>query len=171
MKFEELVKKLTPKLKGIAYKLNGRYTMLDHDDLFQEALLHLWSDFRNGKLSDKTDSYILQGSYYHLKNHLRGVEDNTFFFSLDEAIGEDGTTLAEKLPEPGNVEMETMDDKLTVEEIVDCDLTEREKSVITLYLDGLTVREVARQLGVSHVCVVKTVERIREKAKKLLYQV
>ncbi|MBI5555035.1 MAG: sigma-70 family RNA polymerase sigma factor [Elusimicrobia bacterium] len=165
MKFDKIVKKLTPKLRGIAYKLNGRYAVLDHDDLYQEALAHMWEEYCAGKLEGKTDSYVLQGAYYHLNNHLRGLEDNTFFARLDEQVSEDGDTLGELLPAEDDGGYEAVE---TQELLERCGLTEREKEVLNLYADGLTVREVGKMVGISHVSVVKTIKRIGEKAKKLI---
>jgi DNA-directed RNA polymerase specialized sigma24 family protein len=59
MQFEELVKKLSPTLKRIAYRLSGHFSSFDHNDLYQEELIHLWGEFKQDKLGDKTDSYIL----------------------------------------------------------------------------------------------------------------
>jgi RNA polymerase sigma factor (sigma-70 family) len=171
MKFDDLVTKLTPTIKKIAYRLNGRYRVLDHDDLYQEALLHLWHDFCAGKLDEKTDSYILQGCYFYLKNHLRSVEDNSFFASLDEEIGEDDTTLQEMIPDDGPDEDEALETRLAAEAVMGCGLDDREKTVLKLYADGFTAREVGEMVGVSHVTVVKTIERIREKAKKLVQHI
>jgi len=167
MKFEKIVKKLTPKLRGIAYRLNGKYTVLDHDDLYQEALAHMWEEFCAGKLEGKTDSYILQGCYFYLKNHLRNVEDNSFFASLDEVVGEDDTTLQEMIPDNGPNELDILETKMESEAVLNCGLNDREKTVLKLYADGFTAREVGEMVGVSHVTVVKTIERIRGKAKKL----
>ena len=60
MSFEELLEKITPTLKRITYRLNGHFSFFNDEDLFQEALMHLWVEFQQGKLNDKTDSYILQ---------------------------------------------------------------------------------------------------------------
>ena len=171
MKFEDLIKKLSPTIKRITYKLNGRYRVLDHEDLYQEALLHLWQDFCDGKLNEKTDSYILQGCYFYLKNYLRNVEDNNFFASLDEVIGEDDTTLGEMIEDNKPNELETLETKLEAQAVLDCCLNERETTVLKLYADGFTAREVGDIVGVSHVTVVKTIERIREKAKKLIQHI
>lgn len=168
MKFEKIVKKLTPKLRGITYRLNGKYTVLDHDDLYQEALAHMWEEFCAGKLEGKTDSYVLQGAYYHLKNHLRGLDDNAFFARLDEQVSEDGDTLGELIPVEDDGGYEAAETRELLER---CDLTEREKEILHLYADGLTVREVGEAVGISHVSVLKTIERIKEKAKKLIQHV
>jgi RNA polymerase sigma factor (sigma-70 family) len=168
MKFDKIVKKLTPKLRGIAYRLNGKYTVLDHDDLYQEALAHMWEEFCAGKLEGKTDSYVLQGAYYHLKNHLRGLDDNTFFARLDEPVSEDGDTLGELIPAEDDGGYEAAE---TSELLDRCGLTDREQEILHLYADGLTVREVGDMVGISHVSVIKTIKRIREKAKKLIQHI
>lgn len=61
MTFEGLVKKINPKIKAIASRLDGRYTSFSDDDLYQEALIRLWQKFNDQKLDDKTESYIVQG--------------------------------------------------------------------------------------------------------------
>src|SRR3989338_8416537 len=98
MSFEELVKKLTPRLKGITHRLNGRFTFFNDEDLFQEALINLWQDFRDGALDDKTDSYILQGCYFHLKNYIRMQKLRTPLVSLEVMAGnEEGMSLKDTL--------------------------------------------------------------------------
>ena len=160
MKFEKIVKKLTPKLRGIAYRLNGKYTVLDHDDLYQEALAHMWEEFCAGKLEGKTDSYVLQGAYYHLKNHLRGLDDNTFFARLDEPVSEEGDVLGELIPAEDDGGYEAAE---TSELLDRCGLTEKEQQVLQLYADGLTVREVGEQIGVSHVTILKMLNSVKKK--------
>ena len=66
--FEEMMGKLSPTLRRITHKLNGHFTFFDEDDLFQEALEHLWVAFENGTLGDKTDS-----SPPRLRNEVTGV--------------------------------------------------------------------------------------------------
>ena len=48
MTFEALLKKISPTLKRITYKLNGHCAYFNNDDLFQEAVLHLWQDYNKG---------------------------------------------------------------------------------------------------------------------------
>ena len=80
-KFEEMLRKLSPTLRRITHKLNGHFTFFDEDDLFQEALEHLWMAFQDGSLGDKTDSYVLQGCYFHLKNYIRKTADKAKLIS------------------------------------------------------------------------------------------
>jgi len=169
MSFKELTNKLTPTVKRIAYKLNGRYRSFNHDDLCQEALLHLWSDFNAGKLSDKTDSYILQGCYFHLKNYIRKVNERPGVISLDMEVGpEEGISLEEIL----NLKLVVQEDcrselhnKFLVDSIQNNGFSPKEKRILMFTKDGLTTREIGERMGLSHVSIVKAFKKIREKAK------
>ncbi len=169
MNFEELVKKLSPKLRGITHRLNSRFTFFNHDDFYQEALLHLWLEFNNNTLSDKTDSYILQSCYFHLKNYIRTMQDKRSLVSLNALISEDGTDLEGFLPSSDpRAYFDYLDSKILVEKIRNNGLTEREKNIFNLALKDLTTREIGQRLEISHVRVVKLQQRIREKCKKYL---
>jgi RNA polymerase sigma factor (sigma-70 family) len=166
MNFESLVKKISPTLKRIAHKLNGHYTFFDDEDLYQEALMHLWVDFGEGSLKDKTDSYILQGCYYHLKNYIRKTQDNVPLISLTTPMGEDGRTIEESLPSDETNLFDNLDSKLQLEMAEEKYLTEREKEVLSLLMDGMSMREVGSKIGISHVMVLKIRNRIKEKYGK-----
>lgn len=169
MLFEELVEKLSPKLKRITYKLNGHFTFFDEDDLYQESLLHLWLDFKNEKLSDKTDSYILQGCYFHLKNYIRGVRDRVNLVSIERSFdnGEGGEVSEEIMSlETSRLPLGEIDNKIIFEQVINNSLTQREKEVLRFSLEGLTTREVGRKFGVSHVRIVKIKDEIKKKCLK-----
>ncbi len=169
MDFEILVKRITPKLKGITYRLNGHFSFMSHDDLYQEALLHLWMDFQGNKFADKTDSYILQGCYFHLKNYIRKVQDKARLTSLEELSQEEGVRLEERLAEDNPIDCFCyLDSKILVENINTGRSTEREKQVLSLLGQGLTVREIGKRIGVSHVRVIKLKNRIRQRYAYLL---
>ena len=173
MEFEKLVKKLASKLKGIASRLNHRFTFFNDEDLFQEALVHLWKEFKAGKLADKTDSYILQGCYFHLQNYIRTVKDKVTPLSLDIQIGEEGEHFAETLSledEKSGDYFQRLNEKLIVEVIRNNGLTIREKELLPLFSEGLTIREIGKRVGVSHVWVLKMKEEIRRKCLKHLDQ-
>lgn len=168
--FEGLIKRISPILKRITYKLNHHLSFFNNEDLYQEALLHLWLDFQAGKLNDKTDSYILQGCYFHLKNYIRKNHDKAKLTSLEnrDVDGEAfdlGKILVLKDPKSC---FELINCNLLVEKINNNGLTPREKEVFNLALNGLTVREIAGRLGVSHVRVVKLKGRIKEKCRKYI---
>ena len=64
MTFEHLIRRISPTLMRITHRLNGHHSFFDDEDLYQEALIHLWLHYEDGSLSDKTDSYILQGAIF-----------------------------------------------------------------------------------------------------------
>jgi len=164
MLFEELIKRLAPKLKSITYKLNGHFSFFNDEDLYQEALIHLWQDFCAGKLDNKTDSYILQGCYFHLKNYIRKVRDKSNLVSLNAMMDEEGGNLEEILclEDPESC-LDDLENKVLIQEIQNNGLTQREKEIFCLSLEGVTIREIGKKLGISHVMVVKIRKNLRRK--------
>jgi len=164
MVFEELVKRISPKLKRITYKLNGHFSFFNEEDLYQEALLHLWQDFCLGKLDNKTDSYILQGCYFHLKNYIRKTRDKSNLVSLNAMIEEEGSNLEEILClENSKSCLADLENKILIQEIQNNGLTQREKEIFCLSLEGLTTREIGKKLGISHVMVIKIKKKLHMK--------
>ncbi len=162
--FSEMVKRLSLTLKRIAYGLNRRPAFFNNEDLYQEALLRLWQDFQEGRLSDKTDSYILQGCYFHLKNYLRKAKINNVAVSMEAVINEEGLSLEEVLsPESAVSCQDQLEAKMLSEYVQNNGFTSQEKEVFSLSLEGLTTREIGRRLGVSHVRIVKVKGGLKKK--------
>lgn len=172
MQFEELVRKLSPTLKRITYRLKGSFAFFNGDDLYQEALLRLWQDYNSGKLSDKTDSYILQGCYFHMRNYIRLQKTRKNTVSLDALVNSDTSLRAEELLESRENSaaeyLRQLNNRLIAETIQNNGLSPKEKQVLCFYAQGLTTRKIGERLGVSHVRVVKMTAAIREKCKKYL---
>jgi DNA-directed RNA polymerase specialized sigma24 family protein len=141
--------------------LNGHHAYFDEEDLYQEALTHLWGAFRKGSIDDKRDSYILQGCYYHLKNHLRKVRENAVFVSLNDARG--GKTAS-----PGGMKPPTNPRPSRVLRTKEVPGDRRRMQFgpgppgAELLMEDLSVREVGTRLGISHVMVLKIRNRIRD---------
>lgn len=161
--FEDMLKKLSPTLRRITHRLNGHFSFFDEDDLFQEAIEHLWVDFTNGKLDHKTDSYVLQGCYFHLKNYLRTTMDKIQAISLDAAVDNDGLSLGDRLAKEDHNIADCLDSLLLGEAVKKRRLTAREGGVLSLSMDGFTTREIGQKLGISHVMVIKLKRRMRDK--------
>ena len=171
MSFQELHQKLSPTIKRIAYRLNGHYRSFNHDDLYQEATIHLWSSFLKGKLSDKTDSYILQGCYFHLKNYIRKVNERSNIVSIDAALNnDDESTLEDVLGEYWACAdcRDDLHNKFLAQSIRDNGFNPKEKRLLSYFSQGLTTRDIGKRMGVSHVSVVKMAQKIRAKSKKHL---
>ena len=163
MSFEMLVRKISPTLKRITRKLNGHYSFFNDEDLYQEALTHLWIDYKKGILDNKTDSYILQGCYFYLKNYLRKVHENAIFLSLNSPVGEDGMMLEEILSLEDTGFFDFLESKLQVEAAGEKCLTNREKEILSFFLEGMSMREIGHKLGISHVMVLKIRNKIKDK--------
>lgn len=161
--FEIMIKKLTPTLRRITHKLNGHFTFFSDEDLFQEALVHLWVSYQNGILDGKTDSYILQGCYFYLKNYLRVTIDKAKVLSLYQLMGEDNVSLEEMLAAEDRVIYDNIDQKLLMENASSSGMTEKEKEILSLCLDGFTTREIGQKTGISHVMVIKIKNKIKDK--------
>jgi RNA polymerase sigma factor (sigma-70 family) len=167
LSFEALVRRLSPTLRKITCRLNGAFSFVDDQDLFQEALIHLWTHFSSGSLHGKTDSYILQGCYFHLKNYLRKVREPATLISLGHPVDEDGTMPEDILDTRSLISYDEVEGNLQIEAMEEGGITPREKTVLLFSLEGMTTREIGKKLGISHVSVVKIRNRIREKYTSL----
>ncbi|MDD4956373.1 MAG: sigma-70 family RNA polymerase sigma factor [Candidatus Omnitrophica bacterium] len=169
MKYEEMVTRLKPRLKAISHKVCTRYTYCDSDDFLQEALLHLWLMHGNGSLEDKTESYILQGCYFFLKNYIRKICKSVDANSVSLfALVEDGEyTLGDTLVSDAYIKDTASVEIFLLLDEVDRNFNEREKDVFYYQMEGYTTREIGEKIGISHVMVVKTRSRIKEKCEKL----
>lgn len=169
MDFQTLFKRLEPKIKGIAIKLDGKYTNFNDDDLYQEAILHLWLKYQQNQIVGNTDSFLLQSCYYFLKNYIRKNyrKIDKLSFSWDAILSED----------PAKINCyDLMIDRSGIEKIVNENLLledlkrilrQRERVVLSLSMQGRTCREIGRQLGISHVAVIKVQKNIRRKCTKI----
>lgn len=164
--FERLLGDLSPQLKRIARRINGYSRFIDEDDLFQEMCIYLWEKWEQGEIEGKTESYILQGCWFYLKNYLRIINDKDEIISLDEQIDDEGMTLGEIIPDNSQTFDELVDVKLLVEKITTDGLTKREKEVFYLCLEGYTLRKIGERLRISFVRVFKVKKNISKKLKK-----
>lgn len=168
MSYESLVARISPALRRIARKLDGQFSFIDEADLYQEALVHLWTHYREGWLADKTDSYIIQGCYFHLKNVIRRIHDNGRFVSLSSVNEEDGNLLEEVLLPRDTTSIDFIEGRMQVEAIEACGMTDRERHVLESCMEGMTTREIGRRMGISHVSVVKIRNKIKMKYQKAM---
>ncbi|MFA4888911.1 MAG: sigma-70 family RNA polymerase sigma factor [Candidatus Omnitrophota bacterium] len=158
MEFEVLLKRLSPVIKRISYKVRRRSANCSPEDLYQEALLRLWSEFQAGRLADKTDSYILQGCYFHLKNYIRKYALAINLVSLNNLENQDGQeiNLDQVLHLDHSLPLrEKLHCSMLIDQINNNGLLPREKEVFRLLLEGRTIREIGLSLGISHVMVIK----------------
>ncbi|MFA5068681.1 MAG: sigma-70 family RNA polymerase sigma factor [Candidatus Omnitrophota bacterium] len=169
MDFKVLLEKITPALRSIAHKhlLRGFY---DQEDLYQEMCLYLWQKYSDGLPIGINESYVIKGCEFHILNFLRKGRPKAFLLSLDEPMSGSDIALMDTIADNRNVSFSGSDNMMTINDIKDKDLTNRERQVLSFLIKGYTVREIAQNMVISHVMVVKYKKRIVEKAKRKGYQ-
>ena len=160
MGFGELYDRVSPRLKRIAGFYNGRGYTFDKDDLFQEMAGHLWNNFKDGAPEGLNDTYIIKGCEFHILNYMRKEREKVYKISMEEPLNESGNTLRETLSDGAESIDKTVDKKMLVDHIMNNGFSQREKEVFGLLLEGYTVREAGKKIGISHVMVVKLKNRL-----------
>jgi len=152
----------------MSYPFSASNRLLEANDLYQEMTFYLWEKFKDGVPAYINRSYIIQGCKYHILNYLRKKRNKVFLMSIDEPINERGDTLKDILPASKKNPKKDIDTELTTEQILDGGLTEREKEVFLLLLEGYTLREAGKKLGISHVRVIHYRRKIRDRWEKTI---
>jgi RNA polymerase sigma factor (sigma-70 family) len=173
MNYSELFNRLLPKMNQLARKYRQYCSMVDADDLVSEMALHLWEKYQTGAYADKTDSYIVQSCYFHLRNYLRNMQDRQKLCALNET-GTDGDyddgsshlALEETIPDGADLPQVVVEGRALYEKIMSNGLSRREKEIISFLYDGMTVREIGRTLRLSHTMVVRYKKNIAEKVSR-----
>jgi len=160
---DEIINRLKFQLRAIIRKLNLHHQYIDGEDLYQETLLFLWQQNRDGKLKNKNDSYILQGCYYYLKNHLRKYiksknreSDYNQYYNSSKQGQEIDNNNQLNYHSHSNYDM---DEYLYYDDFKQV-LSFKEKRLLNLKLKGLSSREIGRELGISHTMVLKIRKKI-----------
>lgn len=165
MDFKILLEKITPTLKYIARR-HLLYGFYDEKDLYQEMCLYLWEHYKDGLPIGINEAYVTKACEFHLKNFLRKGGKKPFISSLDAPIRLEGQILGDVIEDKKATYGLSLENKLTVDEIQNMSLTSNEKAVLTRLLKGLTIREIAKQLGISHVMVLKHKKNVIKKYRK-----
>src|SRR5262245_45089689 len=126
------------------------------DDLFQEALIHLWRI--ESRRPGFTRSWYLQSCKYHLRHYLAAGR------SIDSMKRREGQVQPqfEADPESDLYELEESGESILSDvcarEIITMlsrQLLPPEKAVLECLADGLGPREIGRRLNISHTMVIK----------------
>ncbi|MDD5613887.1 MAG: sigma-70 family RNA polymerase sigma factor [Candidatus Omnitrophica bacterium] len=170
MDFKILLERISPALKYIARKhvLCGFYSQ---DDLYQEICLYLWQNYKEGLPIGINESYVIKGCEFHIQNFLRKGRPKAVLFSLDSTICGENLTLGDILEDKKSDFRIGSENRVTIDEIMKIGLTEKERSVLSYLLRGFTVREAAKELGISHVMVLKHKKNMIKKWKRRVTKV
>lgn len=160
-----LVSKMIPDVRREASKFSGAVDV-DSDDLFQEGMIGLLSAARSYK-NDCGASFRTYASVCIC---------NRIISAVKKASG--GKSVRRDLLVPLETELLSVpelsyDDGLVVKEecdrlfgFIETQLSERERSILKLFLSGLSYGEIAQKLGSSSKSVDNALQRVRRKLKK-----
>jgi len=170
--FTELAHKFKPALKRISAK--RRFLgFIDADDLCQEALINLWKRSKNGEFQDKTVSYIIRSCYFHIQNYIRTHKVRADMLSLEEPVAynaEGSFCLKDIVVDESGFFFDKLNSRLIVNEMMNNGLKKKEKDVLCFLYQGLSLRETARRMGMSHVGVLKIKKKISLKYAAKYYR-
>lgn len=178
MNFASVSSLIEPKLRQLAVKYHRIASNLDPDDLYEEMMAHLWELWCSGALEGKTESYIVQACYFHVRNYIRMAGRNRGVLSLDDTTpvlgegGDEGLSLSEIVADGAPVPYEETEGRELFETIMNNGFKPIEKEIVRCLIEGFTVREIGGRLHMSHAMVVKhkknIAERVTRKYSRLL---
>src|SRR5437667_2630912 len=131
------------------------------EDLVQEGLIHIW--LREERCPGQTKAWYLQSCRFHLSNFLRmGRSVDSWKHHQPRLLP---LQMDELLPAPGNetTSGDTFFGPIGAREIMlllSEWLTSTEKKVLGCLADGLSAREIAKRLNISHTLVNRHRRRI-----------
>ena len=176
---EEITDYIMDKYKNLVRKRANAMFLIggDTDDLIQEGMIGLFKAIRDFK-EDKDASFYhfadlcITRQIYHAveasqrKKHL----PLNSYISLNTQMGQEGEdTFLDVLESFENANPEQLiierEDSRAIKERLKNDLSRFERQVIQLYLQGLSYRQIAQQLGKEPKAIDNALQRIRGKIK------
>ena len=157
---------------GIRNRLRGIATRLApatlREDLVQEAMVHLWH--MEQRSPGKTETWYLQGCRFHLQNYLRhGRSIDSLKRSWNRAANDGPAAGAVSLAESGELNCSSWEE-IGVNDFIAVLLlwiTPEEKDTLFCLMEGLSARQAAKRLNISHTMVNRHRTRIANLALKL----
>lgn len=161
--------RIVKQLRGVAAKLTGDLDL--QKDLMQEMFIHLVRV--EAELPGHTSSWYIKGCEFHARDYLdRGrsidsIKRQKNLVPLGQSDDDDGSVcLCLDAVDPLDLRSE-----LITRDIVDLlvlQLTDMQQTILFLLMHGFGVREIARELRVSHPTVIKHRKKIARSASALL---
>jgi len=142
---------------GIIIKISRAYTKTTHDreDLINDIALELWKAYPKFKGYSKISTWIYRISLNTSMNYRRKGKSNLLLFSESNQIDTSAWFQDTENKEQADLLYECIDD-----------LTEFNKAIIILYLDGNSHDEISTITGISKTNVGTRISRIKEQIKK-----
>jgi RNA polymerase sigma factor, sigma-70 family len=146
---------------GIIIKISGAYAYIrqDREDLIHDIILELWKSFKRFDGSCKISTWIYRIALNISMNYKRGKRNAILFSSLNDFKEKDIASW-----------LEEEDNSPQLEILYHCidELSEINKAIVLLYLDGNSHDEISEIIGVSKTNVGTRIGRIKEQLKNLV---
>ena len=155
MDWNERIEKLRPKLKRLSAIYGSRCYSSGEEDLYQEACVYLYEKYKDGIPPNINESYLLRGCQFHILNFVRKNRDKGRLTGLDTPLDEGGNSLKDLLPDRRQDPSREAERKIIVKTISENAFSPTEKKIFACLSEGFTLREAARETGLSHVMVLK----------------
>ncbi len=140
-----------------------------HDDLAQEAFVHLW--LRETERPGQTESWYFQSCRFHLQNYLRcgrSVDSNRRYTNL--CVSAELVADPDLCSEQDGAASDSVVDQVSAREItalLEKSLTPLQRQVLECLAAGASVRETAARLKITHTSVMRYRRRIASLAMRL----
>lgn len=142
------------------YVLHKHYTLsAQDDDLKQEALLGLWKacmTFDSSK--SRFSTYAVTCILNQLKLYFRKEAKQLQTISLSTTVGEEGLTIEDTLEDP----CPSVDEKLIDLKSYIAGLTDEERKIIQLNIEGFTQQQIGDKMGKSQAWCSRMLRRLRQ---------
>ncbi len=157
-------------LQGVAYKLTSDHEL--QKDLMQEMFVHMVQ--MRTREPGKTLSWYIKSCEFHARNHLklgRSIDSHKRAkngISLDGASEEHSATVEHDIQVAASIDLYG---ELITNDLVDLimpHLTESQQKTMLLLMKGMGVREIARELGITHPAIIKHRKKIARVAREFL---
>jgi len=139
-----------------------------HEDLMQEALVHLWQ--QEVQRPAQTQSWYLQSCRFHLLNYLsRGRSVDSFKHRQDQCPSSEALEFAQSLSGHHRDTESPLDSvcALDIVELLSKELNAREQDILGYLAQGAGPREIAKKLRISHQSVSKHRQKLAALAIKM----
>lgn len=159
---QDIFASLIEENQGIIHKVCRSYadTQEEHQDMFQEVVLQLWSSFDSFKEDAKFSTWMYR------------VALNTAITLFRKKKRTVTTTQIEQMPLIGTSESTDTDTKEQIDILYTAikQLTEVERALVLLYLDEKPYKEISETIGISEVNARVKMNRVKNKLKTIMKQ-
>ncbi|NNL92540.1 MAG: RNA polymerase sigma factor [Saprospiraceae bacterium] len=141
--------------KRLIYKIVNAYCQdkQNHQDLFQDIIMQLWSSFENYDEKYKLSTWIYRIALNtSISFHRKSIKRDAHIVDLPTILE---TTIKSEVSRIEDPKLETLNRFIQ-------ELREIDKALILLYLDGLSQKEISHVMGISATNVGTKLSRIKK---------